>query len=166
MTISAARVAVRISVAVVMDWLLCGIIGCVLTPKRTVLMSVLRSRSSISVGLAGVEQAAQRERQRAELARLRERFGLARRELERRGLADHDALAVLFLDRLVDREHADVGQDRLADRRAAWLWLSSLGRRDRITSTRSFGRMKPPAPVSGEISVETARMPDGRIAAM
>src|SRR6478736_3054459 len=26
--------------------------------------------------------------------------------------------------------------------------------------------MKPPAPVSGEISVETARMPDGRIAAM
>ena len=39
-------------------------------------------------------------------------------------------------------------------------------RRDRITSTRSFGRMKPPAPVSGEISVEIARMPDGRIAAM
>jgi hypothetical protein len=26
--------------------------------------------------------------------------------------------------------------------------------------------MKPPAPVSGEISVEIARMPDGRIAAM
>src|SRR6201984_2874347 len=36
----------------------------------------------------------------------------------------------------------------------------------RRTSTRSFGRMKPPAPVSGAISVETARMPDGRIAAM
>ena len=35
-----------------------------------------------------------------------------------------------------------------------------------MTSTWSFGRMKPPAPVSGEISVETARMPDGRIAAM
>ncbi|MBA7640734.1 hypothetical protein ES703_48405 [subsurface metagenome] len=34
------------------------------------------------------------------------------------------------------------------------------------TSTRSLGRMKPPAPVSGEISVETARMPVGRIAAM
>ena len=35
-----------------------------------------------------------------------------------------------------------------------------------MTSTRSFGRMKPPAPVSGEICVETARMPVGRIAAM
>src|SRR5215203_991973 len=44
--------------------------------------------------------------------------------------------------------------------------LSSLGRRERMTSTRSLGRIKPPAPVSGEISVETARMPDGRIAAM
>src|ERR1700732_1836443 len=36
----------------------------------------------------------------------------------------------------------------------------------RSTSTRSLGRMKPPAPVSGEISVETARMPVGRIAAL
>src|SRR5207249_11788336 len=35
----------------------------------------------------------------------------------------------------------------------------------RMTSTRSLGRMKPPAPVSGEISVEIARMPVGRIAA-
>src|ERR1700682_1519043 len=41
-----------------------------------------------------------------------------------------------------------------------------LSRLERITSTRSLGRMKPPAPVSGEISVETARMPEGRIAAM
>ena len=41
-----------------------------------------------------------------------------------------------------------------------------FSRFDRMTSTRSFGRMKPPAPVSGEISVETARMPVGRIAAM
>ena len=41
-----------------------------------------------------------------------------------------------------------------------------FSRLDRITSTRSLGRMKPPAPVSGEISVEMARMPVGRIAAM
>src|SRR6266478_2044956 len=41
-----------------------------------------------------------------------------------------------------------------------------LSRFERITSTRSLGRMKPPAPVSGEISVEMARMPVGRIAAM
>src|SRR5450631_2832116 len=41
-----------------------------------------------------------------------------------------------------------------------------LSRFERITSTRSFGRMKPPAPVSGEISVEMARIPAGRIAAM
>src|SRR5262249_39810192 len=31
---------------------------------------------------------------------------------------------------------------------------ASRSRRDRITSTRSFGRMKPPAPLSAEISVE------------
>ena len=43
---------------------------------------------------------------------------------------------------------------------------ASRSRRDRITSTRSFGRMKPPAPVSGEISVETARMPLSSTAAM
>src|ERR1700741_4394678 len=42
------------------------------------------------------------------------------------------------------------------------LWICRVNN----TSTRSFGRMKPPAPVSGAISVETARMPDGRIAAM
>src|ERR1700737_5342554 len=41
-----------------------------------------------------------------------------------------------------------------------------LSRFERMTSTRSLGRMKPPAPVSGEISVEMARMPAGRIAAM
>ena len=41
-----------------------------------------------------------------------------------------------------------------------------FSRLERITSTRSFGRMKPPAPVSGEISVEMARKPVGRIAAM
>src|SRR6202158_554948 len=37
---------------------------------------------------------------------------------------------------------------------------------ERLTSSRSLRRMKPPAPVSGEISVEIARMPVGRIAAM
>ena len=46
--------------------------------------------------------------------RQRQRFGLARRQFERRGLADHDLLAVLLLDVLVDRQHADVVQDRFA----------------------------------------------------
>ena len=41
-----------------------------------------------------------------------------------------------------------------------------LSRFERMTSTRSLGRMKPPAAVSGEISVEIARIPVGRIAAM
>ncbi len=43
---------------------------------------------------------------------------------------------------------------------------ATLSRRVRMTSTWSFGRMKPPAPVSAEISVEIARMPDGSTAAM
>ena len=33
-----------------------------------------------------------------------------------------------------------------------------FSRRVRMTSTRSFGRMKPPAAVSGEISVDIARI--------
>ena len=43
---------------------------------------------------------------------------------------------------------------------------SSLCSRVRITSTKSFGRMKPPAPVSAEISVAAARIPAGKIADM
>ena len=58
------------------------------------------------------------ERRVARMQRLRtrerERLGLPRREFERGGLADDHALAVLLLDRLVDREHAHVGEDRLA----------------------------------------------------
>src|SRR5262249_35519997 len=61
-----------------------------------------------------IDQAAQRERQRAELPRERERLRLARAELERGGLADDHALAVLCLDRLVDGQHAHVRQDDLA----------------------------------------------------
>src|SRR5688572_29160255 len=50
--------------------------------------------------VAGVEQAAQCERQRSGLARQRKRLGLARAELERRGLADHHALAVFLFNHL------------------------------------------------------------------
>ena len=66
-----------------------------------------------------------------------------------------------------------IARTRMFDRMISELMTSpALGcsglrsRLDKSTSTRSFGRMKPPAPVSGEISVETARMPAGRIAAM
>src|ERR1700761_8517705 len=44
--------------------------------------------------------------------------------------------------------------------------VGSFRRRVSSTSTRSLGRIKPPAPVSAEISVDTARDPLGRIAAM
>src|SRR5262249_51376954 len=67
-----------------------------------------------SVLHVGVDQAAQRQRARAELSRQRKRFRLAGRELEGGGLADNHALAVLLLDRLVDGEHANVAQDDLA----------------------------------------------------
>src|ERR1700688_505531 len=43
--------------------------------------------------------------------RARERLGLLRLEFERHGLADHGVLAVFFLRRLIDGEHADVRQD-------------------------------------------------------
>src|SRR6187455_2955160 len=62
-------------------------------------------------GIAGIREAAQRKRERAELARQRERFALARGQFKRRGLPDHDLLPVLLAQRLVDREDPDVGQD-------------------------------------------------------
>src|SRR3954452_22122373 len=60
---------------------------------------------------ACIRKAAQRQRHRAELARECELLRLARREFERRGPADHDLLPVLLAERLVDREHANVGHD-------------------------------------------------------
>ncbi len=44
-------------------------------------------------------------------------LGLLRRQLEGRGLADDDLLAVLVLDGLVDGEHADVVEDGLGQER-------------------------------------------------
>src|SRR6185312_8240743 len=66
------------------------------------------------VGGGGVSDAAQRQRQRAQTLTHGQRFRLRGREFERRGLADHDALSVLFRDVLVDRQDADIGEDRLA----------------------------------------------------
>jgi hypothetical protein len=67
----------------------------------------------------GIEigQAAQCERKRALRARERRRFGLARAELERGGLADHHALAVLLFRRLVDRQDAHRLRDACGRRR-------------------------------------------------
>src|SRR5262249_43802786 len=66
------------------------------------------------VRIVEVDDAAQRERQHAHELGTGERLGLIWRELERCRLADDDALAVLFLDRLLDRWHAHVGENDLA----------------------------------------------------
>src|SRR5262249_31074211 len=65
-----------------------------------------------------------------------------------------------------------IARTRTSVRIVSLVWASmpvafsvSRSRRVRSTSTRSLGRMKPPAPVSGEISVEMARMPEGSSAA-
>src|SRR5262245_29533738 len=65
--------------------------------------------------LVEVDDAAQRERERALLPRQRQRLGLPWRELERCSLADHHSLAVLLLDGLINRQHAYVGENDLAD---------------------------------------------------
>ena len=90
----------------------------VVTPNRTMFMrfdppEILRRRRRLALGGIGIHEAAQRERQGALLAPHRQRFGLTRRQFQRRGLADHDALTVLFLDGLIDREHRHVAQQRL-----------------------------------------------------
>ena len=45
----------------------------------------------------------------------RESFGLMRIELDRCGLADHDFLALLFSEHLIDSQNPDVSQDRFGD---------------------------------------------------
>src|SRR3954454_19007196 len=55
-----------------------------------------------------VGHAAQRQRQRAGLARASQRLGLLRPQLERNGLADNRVLAVLLFWGLIDREDANV----------------------------------------------------------
>ena len=85
------------------------------TPKRTTL--TLRRVSFSSVfRLIGrtVGDAAQRQRQRAELLRQRQRFRLTRQKLKRRGLANDDLLAVFLFDSLIDRENANVAENRFA----------------------------------------------------
>src|SRR5664279_1089262 len=58
-----------------------------------------------------VGHAAQRQRQRADLLRKHQGFGLAGAEFKRGGLADDDLLAVFLLDILVDRQHADIAEN-------------------------------------------------------
>ena len=90
----------------------------VLMPKRTTLTPTRRRSVIVDLGPvlgAEIDKAPQCERERAELARDRERLGLARVELDRGGLADYRALAVLLLDRLVDCQHAHVDENDLAD---------------------------------------------------
>ena len=65
------------------------------------------------LGHVDVGDAAQRQRQRAALARARERLGLFGLQFERHGPADEGVLAFLFLRRLIDREHAHIGEDDL-----------------------------------------------------
>src|ERR1700728_3459409 len=66
-------------------------------------------------GRLRVEKATQGERDRAELARQRENLRLPRIELDGRGLSDHDLLAVLLTEDLIDREHPHVLENCFAD---------------------------------------------------
>src|SRR6266849_3283830 len=82
-------------------------IDAVATPERLIVGSGL---DRVEIG-----NAAQRQRQRAGLARAGKRLGLLGLPFKRDGLADHDVLAVFFLRSLVDSEHANIGQDDFRD---------------------------------------------------
>src|SRR5581483_9860334 len=68
----------------------------------------------VGLAFAGVGDAAQRERQRAALARNSDKLRLGGRELQHRRLADDHFLPVLLLELLIDRQYANVAEDRLA----------------------------------------------------
>src|SRR5260221_13572928 len=63
---------------------------------------------SLDLDRLDVDDAAQRQRQRAALARAGERLGLFGLQFQGDGFADEGIGAVLFLWRLVDRENADI----------------------------------------------------------
>ena len=82
-----------------------------------------------------VDDRAQRQRQPVgHLLRDRDDLRLLRRELQRRRLADLDLLAFLvLLDRLVDRQHADVLEDGFGDEAAAAVGrCSAAARHDHV----------------------------------
>ena len=91
-----------------------------LTPKRTVLIvrdCCCSCGGSPPSGVGDWESSRLRsvKEMRAELTRKRQRFGLLRIKLDGDGLADRRLLPFLVLNRLVDREHPHVPQDRFAD---------------------------------------------------
>ena len=61
----------------------------------------------------GIDEAAQRQRQRSGLTRARQRLRLFRLQFERHRLAEHRCFTIFFLRRLIDGEHAHIRQDNL-----------------------------------------------------
>jgi hypothetical protein len=66
----------------------------------------------VVIGYLGIEQAAQRQRNRADLTRQRERLGLLLGQFERRGLSDRGFYPVFLIDRLIDGQHPNISQNR------------------------------------------------------
>src|SRR5207237_5200065 len=75
------------------------------------LVSFLNLILGPAFGRVDIGDAAQRERQRAALARARQRLGLLGLQFERDGAADEGVDALFFLRRLIDRQHTDVGEN-------------------------------------------------------
>src|SRR5271157_4270284 len=69
--------------------------------------------------------------------------------------AGHDFLAVLLLDVLTDRKHPHIGENGLRSENFD-AFVASSSRAMRTTSTRSLGRMNPPAEESPLLSILTA----------
>src|ERR1700689_4558490 len=122
-------------------------------------------------GAAAVDEAAENEMKIriAGMLSKDDEIDLIRVELQRGvGSGDH-LLAVLLFHALADGQDAHIGEDRLRNLTSTPRALvDSSSRARRTTSTRSFGRMKPPAVESPSLSIliATARFPVGRIADM
>ncbi len=84
------------------------------TPKRTTVMAFPPPRTRLSSGLLMSTMREPAPRERAGALVERDHLGLRGIKLQRRCFADHDALAVLFLDVLADGEHADIREQRAA----------------------------------------------------
>src|SRR5207245_3244763 len=84
-----------------------------------------------SVRRAGVDHAAQRERERPGLARPGQSLGLHGLQLERRGLSNYGILAVLFAGSLIDGKDADIFQNDFGgDHILAVCWILLSLRQD------------------------------------
>jgi hypothetical protein len=116
----------------------------------------------VCIGCFSVGHAAKRESHRAQAGGQDQRLCIPGIECECRYLANDHTLSILFLHRLIDRQNTNVRQDGLGVINVAGRGFLGANENNIDSIVR---QNEAPAPVSGEMGVEMARIPAGKTAA-